>query len=140
MQDTTLIIQIPEYTGEYEKAMRRLVNVSEDETSIFSYFFNGVQGLNFSLNDQSAIMHIANRYVATHDQDALYAEYCTSHPNEDINLVNKVYADFLFIFNYLHTFYRTNLFVSRLLRQAIYLDRKLIVKQIVPNGLIISIQ
>lgn len=140
MQDTTLIIQIPDYIGEYENAMRRLVNVSEDETAIFAHFFNGVQGLNFSLNDQSAIMQIANHYTVTHDQDALYAEYCISQPNGDINLVNKVYADFVFIFNYLHTFYRSNPFVSRLLQQAIYLDRKLIVKEIVPNGLIISIQ
>lgn len=141
MPGITLTIAIPEYWGEYENAMRRLVNINNDETYFFKLFFTGYQGLGFSLDDETALRLHAYQFTTQNDADAIYAEYSIFlKGRENVDFVNMVYRDLVFIFNHIRTFYRTQPFTSRLLQQVQYLDKKIFAQEIIPNGLIIRIE
>lgn len=140
MQGIMLTIPIPEYHGEYEKAMRRLVNINDNETEIFKNYFLTAQCLAGSLDDEVYLRQLALAFTTTYDADAIYSEYADLTVDKDPNYVNMVYADIVYIFNHLHNFYRTNIFTSRLLQQAIYLDKVVTAREIIVEGLIISVE
>lgn len=140
MQGIMLTIPIPEYHGDYEKAMRRLVNINDNETEIFKNYFFAAQLFGGALDDEAYLKQLALAFTVAYDADAIYSEYADIAPSNDPNYVNMVYADLVYIFNYLHNFYRTNIFTSRLLQQAVYLDKKITAVEIIVEGLIINIE
>ena len=132
MSGILLNIAIPEYYGEYEDAMRRLVEICQDEAQIFRFFFK--QELS-----PEEIFRFSQTLVNLTHPDQIYALYHGSKIVAETNPVKDVGRDLITVLNHLQRFYRSVPFVQRLIDQAKYLNRKIDVISIFPFGLQISI-
>lgn len=132
MSGILLNIAIPEYYGEYEDAMRRLVEICQDEAQIFRFFFKQ----EFSPEE---IFRFSQTLVNLTHPDQIYALYHGSKIVAETNPVKDVGRDLITVLNHLQRFYRSVPFVQRLIDQAKYLNRKIGVVSIFPFGLQISI-
>ncbi len=129
MSSITLNIVIPEYYGDYEEAMRRLVEICQYETHIFNLFFDRV----FTLERITAFAMTISKLQPPDVAFSLY------YRGVEVDVVKEIAKDLFLVLRHLEQFYRCNPFVQRLIDQASYLDKKISVKEIFPQGLTIEI-
>lgn len=133
MSGILLNIVIPEYSGEYENAMRRLVELCQNETLIFDYFFSG----KFTVNELTTFATTIGQLVIP---DHLYSIYVNVHQTQgELDPVKGVVKDLIYVCQYLIQFYRGVPFVERLRHQSSYLNKQIKAVQIFEGGLTIAI-